>query len=70
MINERKITCGKCNCKYYPRLKYYSSEAIMKGARAADECIVDASCPQCGFGSKTDKQLTEVPKMQKRLLLS
>ena len=70
MINEKQIACGKCNCKYYPRLKYYSSEAVMKGLRATDECIVDSSCPQCGFGNRTDKQLTEVPKQQKKLLLS
>ena len=69
MLNEKQITCGKCTCKYFPRLKYFSTEIVAKGHKTENECIVDTSCPQCGAGSALNGQLTEEPTHKRRLLL-
>lgn len=70
MATNYQIKCGKCNCEYKPRLKYYSCE------KGKEEQILNYACPQCGFGGnqqKDDKNKKEIFKerasSKKQLLL-
>ena len=62
------IHCGKCNCEYFPRYIYASSKALT--SKETNDCTVDSSCPQCGFGKDNVKNVSEELVGKKRLLLS
>jgi len=64
---HQQIVCGKCNCKFYARLRYYTEDVIASGKRAINEAVVDNSCPQCGHGAEASA-LNEIPHRSKQLL--
>lgn len=71
MKNLSQIECGQCHCKYFPRIKYFSTEMLhAHSSKLEEECILDNSCPQCGFGKilKNDLNIEQI-KNHKTLLL-
>jgi predicted metal-binding protein len=60
---NEQIKCGKCACEYFPRMLMKDTPAYIT------ECVVDFSCPQCGFGKLDKNALKEMPNNKSRLLL-
>jgi transposase-like protein len=62
---NNQIQCGSCNCKYYPRFKYHSTNH----KKGSDDSSMDYRCPQCGFGKTNEKNTAAKQNHEKKLLL-